>query len=226
MAPPLSARVYRASSSYRGRSGSGGRVGGGTEACIRAVAGIAFVLLLAQRLVGERRAAQQRLRRDGAQHPPVGPVRQRAAAGQRRPSGADVRRPDAAVRSGHGRRHRQVLQVRGLRRSARTAPGRPRACRAPGSRSSATASTSRTSTRRPTTTASGPRAGSPPRTAGCCSQQTRFNARVAALDVPGVTAIDLISNLRASRRASDRGRAREADRRAARRRGRGPAGAA
>ena len=115
----------------------------------------------------------------------------------------------------------QVGALRGRHRRARDAGGRPEP-RA--STSCATSSTSRTCTPRPTTAGSGRPAGSPPRIAGCCSQQARYNARVAAIDAPGLSALDLISASESfTPERPDRERGREADPGAAERRPRGRA---
>ena len=84
-----------------------------------------------------------------------------------------------------------------LRHVGTDGPARPRRPAPPrASRSPATPTTCPTSTRPPTTAASGPPAGSPPRTVACSSQQARYNARVAAIDAPGLSAIGLITQLK------------------------------
>ncbi len=63
----------------------------------------------------------QGLLADRPQHHPLGPVRHRPSAAGRRYAGADVRRPDAAVRQRHERGPHAVLQVGEVRRLDRRA---------------------------------------------------------------------------------------------------------
>ena len=137
--------------------------------------------------------------------------------GGRRP-GADVRRPHAALRPGHRRRPDHLLQVGGASASTPTGPAPSRRSRGPG----VTIVRDRFNVPHVTATtydggiwAAGWIAAED---RGLLLQQARYNARVAAIDVPGLSAIGLISQpaelparapqTEAERRQADAGPAR------------------
>ena len=117
--------------------------------------------------------------------------------GRRRPAGADVRRADPAAST----TSRATTSTRDFKSERFGTKGQcpcrvgegPAQRRAPRARQ---ASTSRTSRPRPTTRSRGRRAGSSPRTAGCCSSRRATTRALAAIDAPNLSAIGLIASVR------------------------------
>ena len=126
--------------------------------------------------------------------------------------GEDVRRPDAALRPGHPGRPDHLLQVRSASASTRDGPSTVEAVPRAGvtiERDSFNVPHVTGATHDDGVWAAGWIAAED---RGLLLQQARYNARVAAIDAPGLSAIGLISGLQNFQpSAADRGRGRQAD---------------
>ena len=162
----------------------------------RSLVAIGAVRVIAARRSPRARRPGQGLRRDGAQHHPLGPVR----AALPIPAGADTQ---AKMYDGLTPLFDQVTNAdlttyfKSERFGVDTADpehDRGRAARRRHDRARLLQRPAR-HRRRPTTTASGRPAGSPPRTAACCSSRRATTRASPRSTPPGSSALGLISGL-------------------------------